>query len=199
VGVVARAADKLDIFVAGTDGKTYTAAWDANVSSGAWRGWWNILTGHIPAGGTITAVARDSNKLDIFLVSNDGGVYTAAWDHFVADGHWRGWWRIGTLNAEPGSPVGVVARAPDKLDIFVAGTDGKTYTAAWDANVSNGEWRGWWNILTGHIEPGSAVAAVSRASTKLDIFIVSKDQRIYTAAWDANVNDGKWQGWWRIG
>ena len=163
VGVVARAADKLDIFVAGTDGKTYTAAWDANVSNGAWRGWWNILTGHIPSGGTITAVAREANKLDIFLVSNDGGVYTAAWDHFVADGNWRGWWRIGSLNAKPGSPVGVVARAPDKLDIFVAGTDGKTYTAAWDANVANGAWRGWWNILTGHIEPGSAVAAVSRA------------------------------------
>jgi hypothetical protein len=96
VGVVARDANKLDIFVAGSDGKTYTAAWDRNVASGQWRGWWNILTGAIPAGGAITAVARDPNKLDIFIVSTDGGVYTAAWDQNVANEKRRGWWRIGT-------------------------------------------------------------------------------------------------------
>jgi hypothetical protein len=43
---------QLDIFVAGSDGKTYAAAWDQNVSNGQWRGWWNILTGAIPVGGS---------------------------------------------------------------------------------------------------------------------------------------------------
>jgi hypothetical protein len=42
------------------------------------------------------------------------------------------------VDPQPGSPVGVVARAPDELDIFVAGNDGKTYTAAWDAHAANG-------------------------------------------------------------
>jgi hypothetical protein len=146
-------------------------------------------------GGTITAVSRDANKLDIFIVSIDGGIYTAAWDHLVANGQWR----IGSLAAKPGAPVAGVSRDANKLDIFVAGNDGKTYTAAWDQNVASGQWRGWWNILTGAIQPGSPIAAVSRDPNKLDIFIVSTDARIWTAAWDHNVANGQWQGWWRIG
>ena len=198
VAAVARDPNKLDIFVAGNDGKTYSAAWDQNVANAQWRGWWNILTGAIPAGGTVTAVSRDPNKLDIFLVSIDSGVYTAAWDQNVANAQWRGWWRIGDLTAKPGTPVSALARDPNKLDIFVAGADGKTYTAAWDQNVSNAQWRGWSNILTGAIQPGSPVAAVSRDPNKLDIFIVSTDGAIYTAAWDQNVSNAQWRGWWHI-
>jgi hypothetical protein len=199
VSVVSRDPNKLDIFVAGSDGKTYTAAWDAQQSNGQWRGWSNILTGAIPSGGTVSCVSRDAGKLDIFLVSNDGGIYTAAWDQSVANPAWGGWWRIGNLTAKPGAPVAAVSRDSGKLDIFVAGSDGKTYTASWDQNVANGAWQGWNNILTGAIIPGSAVAAVSRDPGKLDIFIVSTDGAIYTAAWDRNVANGSWQGWWRIG
>ena len=199
VGVVSRDPNKLDIFMAGSDGETYTGAWDRNVTSGQWRGWWNILTGAIPSGGTITSVSRDPNKLDIFLVSTDGGVYTAAWDQNVANAQWRGWWRIGNLVARPGSTVSVVARAPNKLDIFVAGNDGKTYTAAWDQFVAGAQWRGWWNILTGAIPPGGTISAVSRDPNKLDVFLVSTDGGVYTAAWDQNVANAQWRGWWRVG
>jgi hypothetical protein len=51
-----------------------------------------------------------ASPLDIFLVSNDGGLYTAAWEADVAGGAWRGWWRIGTAQAPPGSMVGVAER-----------------------------------------------------------------------------------------
>jgi hypothetical protein len=198
VAAVARDVNKLDLFIAGTDGKTYTAAWDRNVTNGQWRGWWNILTGATPVGGTVSAISRDPAKLDVFVVSNDGGVYTAAWDAAVANGQWRGWWRILDLAAKPGSPVAAVSRDPNKLDIFVAGADGKTYTAAWDQNVASGQWRGWWNILTGAIPAGGTITAVARDPGKLDIFLVSNDGGIYTAAWDAHVANAQWRGWWRI-
>jgi hypothetical protein len=198
VAAVARDANKLDIFTAGTDGRTYTAAWDFNVTDAQWRGWWNILTGAIPPGGAVTAISRDPNKLDVFIVSNDGGIYTAAWDQNVSNGQWRGWWRIGNLVAKPGSTVSVVSRDPNKLDIFVVGSDGKAYTAAWDQFVSNGQWRGWWNILTGVAPAGGIITAVSRDPGKLDVFLVSTDGGIYTAAWDQAVANGEWRGWWRI-
>ena len=79
----------------------------------------------------------------------------------MANQAWRGWWRIGGLTAPPGAPVSCVARTPDLLDIFVAADDGKTYSAAWDPDQANGQWRGRWNILTGAITPGGAIAAVS--------------------------------------
>jgi len=65
------------------------------IARGKWRCWWNILTGHIAPGGTISAVSRDKSKLDIFIVSTDGAIYTAAWDQHVDDGKWQGWWKIG--------------------------------------------------------------------------------------------------------
>lgn len=199
VEAISRGPEKLDIFVSGADGKTYTAAWDATKAEGQWRGWWNILSGAIPSGGAVTAITRKPEQIDLFLVSNDGGIYTAAWNRNVADQKWQGWWRIGTLKAKPGTPVSVVSRSPDKLDIFVSGADGKTYTAAWDAAKADGAWRGWWNILSGFVPAGSPIAAVARDSGKLDIFIVSNDCAVYTAAWDRNVADQKWQGWWKIG
>jgi hypothetical protein len=199
VAAVARDANKLDIFVAGSDGKIYTAAWDQNVANAQWRGWWNTLTGAVPAGGTISAVSRDANKLDIFIVGNDGGIYTAAWDPNVASAQWRGWWRIGNGRAAPGSPVAAVSRDPGKLDVFVLGEDNGIWTAAWDQNVANGQWRGWWRILDGLAMSSSGVVAASRDANKLDVFMVGLDGGVWTAAWDQNVANAQWRGWWRIG
>lgn len=190
---MSRDPNRLDVFVAGNDGKVYTAAWDANVPGG-WRGWWDILGGLVPAGGTVTAVARTPNKLDVFVVSGDGFVYTAAWEGGVNNSAWAGWWRIGSLQAKPGSAVTAVSRDPNKLDLFVAGSDGKTYTAAWAANVAGG-WRGWWTILTGAIQPGGVITEVSRAPNKLDAFHVGNDGGVYTAAWEGGVNNDLWAGW----
>jgi len=55
----------------------------------------NIQEGkNCPLGAPVSPGSRDPNKLDVFVVGNDGRIYTAAWDHHVADGKWRGWWKI---------------------------------------------------------------------------------------------------------
>jgi hypothetical protein len=33
----------------------------------------------------------------------------------------------------------------------------------------------------------------------LDVFVASGDGRIYTAAWEAGINNSQWSGWWLIG
>jgi len=199
VAAVARDPNKLDVFVVGTDGGIYTAAWDQHVAQGKWRGWWRIVQGVAVPGSLVSVVARDPNKLDVFVTGTDGGIYTAAWDQNVAQGQWRGWWRIVQGAAALGSPVSVVARDPNKLDVFVVGTDGGVYTAAWDQNVAQGQWRGWWRILGLTAKPGAPISAVARDPNKLDVFVAGTDGQIYTAAWDQHVADGKWRGWWRVG
>ena len=37
----------------------------------------------------------------------------------VANGAWRGWWRVKDMVSTPGAYVAAIARDPDKLDIFV--------------------------------------------------------------------------------
>jgi hypothetical protein len=198
VTAVSRAPGKLDIFAVGEDNAIYTAAWDATVDNGAWRGWWPVAGGRAVPGSRVHAVSRDPNKLDVFVVGTDGGVWTAAWDQNVANGAWRGWWPIGSLASQPGGFVTAVSRDPNKLDVFVVAGDGEVATAAWDQNVANGVWRGWWPIVEGRSAPGDMVSAVSRSPEKLDVFVAGTEGGLWTAAWDQNVANGAWRGWWSI-
>lgn len=101
-------------------------------------------------------------------------------------------------NYVPGAgvgPVTVISRAPDKLDAFVVGLDGRIYSAAWEPGLTS--WQGWWPIGDGEVAPCSQVCAISRAPNKLNLFVVGLDGRIYTAYWEPGLTS--WQGWWPIG
>src|SRR5436190_7463073 len=108
--VVTRGPDLMDAFVAGSDGRVYTAAWQPGDS--AFRGWWRIGNLEVPPCAPISAVSRSANKLDVFATGLDGKVYTAAWQ--AGDTAFRGWWPVAGGMAQPGAPVGVVSRSSDK-------------------------------------------------------------------------------------
>jgi len=194
VTAVVRSSDKLDIFVVGADGGAYTAAWRPD--SNNWQGWWRIGTAQFPAQAQINGVSRSPEKLDIFATANGGETLTAAWEPGFTDG-WHGWWHINGGGARPGAPIHVVSRSTDKLDIFVTGTDGFIYTAAWEPSFTDW-WHGWWQLNGGMTTIGGAVTVVSRAPDKLDAFVVGSDSRIYTAAWEPAFTDW-WHGWWPMG
>lgn len=194
VTAAVRGPDKLDIFVVGTNGGAYTAAWRHD--SHGWQGWWRIGTARFPALAEINAVSRSRDKLDIFATANNRQTLTAAWQPSFADG-WHGWWQIKGGLANPGAPIHVVSRSADKLDVFVTGTDGFIYTAAWEPGFADG-WHGWWRLNGGRATLGGPVTAVSRSTNKLDAFVVGGDSRIYTAAWEPAFTDW-WHGWWPMG
>lgn len=93
VHVVSRNTDKLDIFVTGETGAIWTAAWEPTFTDW-WHGWWRLAGGQTAPGSPVTAVSRSADKLDVFVVGNDGRVWTAAWEPSFSEG-WRGWWPIG--------------------------------------------------------------------------------------------------------
>jgi len=93
VTAVGRSADHLDSCVVGTDGGVYTAAWEPGFADG-WHGWWRIGGLVAPQGAPVHCVSRSTDKLDVFVVGNGGGVWTAAWEPTFTD-WWHGWWPIG--------------------------------------------------------------------------------------------------------
>lgn len=98
--------------------------------------------------------------------------------------------------------INPVARSSNQIDIFTArSSDGVIRTAAWDATLdANGAYRGWWSVAGGVSGNGGQVTAVARASTKLDAFTVGTNGRVFTAAWDQNVDGANgFRGWWTIG
>jgi len=193
VSAVSRDTDKLDVFVTDVNGDVLTAAWQSGDT--AWRGWWNLNGGKAVPGAPVTAVCRGKDKLDVFVVGTDGGVWTAAWQPAFTD-WWHGWWRVGNLQVPQGAPVHAVIRNLDKLDIFATDVNGDIQTAAWEPAFTDG-WHGWWKLRGGKAAPGAPVTAVSRSKDKLDVFVVGTDGRVWTAAWEPTFTD--WHGWWPIG
>ena len=143
VTAVSRGPDKLDVFVVGTDGRVWTAAWQPSFPDW-WHGWWPIGGTLFPQGAPIHAVSRSTDKLDIFGTDLYGNIVTAAWEPAFSDG-WHGWWYLNGGRAAPGAPVTAVSRNTDKLDVFVVGTDGRIWTAAWQPSFPDW-WHGWWPI-----------------------------------------------------
>ncbi len=194
VSVASRGANNLDVFVVGKDGGIYTAAWGPQTDS-TWKVWWRISDLEAKPGSSVSVTSRGADWLDIFVVGNDGGIYTASWNPAFEDG-WHGWWRIGDIAVDPGSPVSVVSRSADKLDVFVTGSDGGIYTAAWEPGFTDG-WHGWSRIGDLAADPESYIAAVSRGTDKLDIFVVGPDGKVQANGWEPKFPCG-WKGWQNV-
>lgn len=109
------------------------------------------------------------------------------------------WNRIGPLallDARPRTPINVIARFPEHLDVFAVASDGRTMSNWW--NPSTG-WAGWFQLMGGVASPGGAgspVTAIHRYAGHIDLFTVGTDNRVYSAWWDGN---GGWSNWFTIG
>ncbi|MCZ2404774.1 hypothetical protein IV498_16730 [Paenarthrobacter sp. Z7-10] len=109
------------------------------------------------------------------------------------------WNRIGPLDWLPArtrTPLSVVARYPEHLDVFAVASDGRTVSDWWDQNSG---WAGWFNLSGGIASPGgtgSPVTAIARYSGHLDVFTIGTDNRVYSAWWDQN---GGWSSWFQLG
>lgn len=100
ISAVARLPSQLDLFVVGFDGRVYTSWWGGGVSdwSGLGDRWTNIGGGIFRPGSPVAAVARRTGHIDLFVVGNDGNVYTSWWSETtnVWSGVVGSWHSIGT-------------------------------------------------------------------------------------------------------
>jgi hypothetical protein len=109
------------------------------------------------------------------------------------------WNRIGplaTLPARDRTPISVVARYPEHLDVFAVASDGRTMSDWWDRSVG---WAGWFQVSGGFASPGgpgSPVTCIDRYAGHLDLFVVGTDNRIWSTWWDQSFG---WAGWFQIG
>jgi hypothetical protein len=111
IGAVCRSKDKIDIFAAATvlDATPGGPPGFAGVSSAAWPAvpsfavpWsWSLVAGGaqsvVPLDvesikPPVTAVSRNTDKLDIFFIGTDGNIWTSAWEPaFGEPWNWRPW------------------------------------------------------------------------------------------------------------
>ena len=94
VNAVSRSADKLDVFVTDSNGVIFTAAWQPEFVDW-WHGWWELRGGRAASGAPVHCVARNLDKVDVFVSGTDASVYTAAWEPAFTD-----WWHAGGESKE---------------------------------------------------------------------------------------------------
>jgi CSLREA domain-containing protein len=198
---VMRTGGHLDLFVVGNDGRIYTNSADEKINSGRWNRWIAIgnSSNTVPKQSPITAVSRTADRVDLFVVGNDGRIYTNFYDTKVSSGRWNQWAPQDPIfKVMPESVVTAVARTPDRLDLFVVGSDGMIYTNFFDAKAN--KWNQW---IPGNpvfiALPQSVVTAVARTAERLDLFVVGPDGGVYRSFSDAMFNDGEWSQWSRMG
>ncbi len=142
VVAVSRGPDILDVFVVTNDGLVHVATSDQAVNGGAWSAWTAIGSRTFDAGGVLGVAARGGAHLHVFAIGPQGDVWTADRDA-AAGGAWSNWSRVANGTAAKGSFPSAVSRDPNKVDVFMVGTDNGVWTAAMDVNAAGGAWQGW--------------------------------------------------------
>jgi hypothetical protein len=197
--VVSWEPNRLDIFAIDAHLRMYHRAWLGNT----WQADWEDLGGSFSRSPPDVA-AWSANRLDIFALGRvgDDTMYHKAW----LGNTWQADWEPlgGRFNSDPA----VVAREPNRLDIFAVGPSPGgggvygMYHKAWDGNTWQPSQLDWDDL--GRSRPGVFVgppAVVARGPNRLDIFAVNShgavgDNAMYQKGWDGNT----WQpsGWeWR--
>ena len=134
LSVVSRAPDNLDLFVIGNDDRVWSTFWP--IRGRKWNPDWFPLPGQARFGHLtqqVVAVARTPTNLDLFVIGNDGHVYSTFWP-VQGNGNWNAEWF-----PLPGQAVfdrdnqrlAVVSRTKNNLDLFVIGNDNHAWSTFW--------------------------------------------------------------------
>jgi len=86
-----------------------------------------------------------------------------------------------TLRPRARTPITVVARDAEHLDVFAVAADGRTMNDWWDPQHG---WSGWSQIAGGRAGSGSPVNAITRYGTQLGAFTVGTDSQVIGTYWN---------------
>lgn len=137
----------------------------------------SVIPLHVAHPGTpIAAVRRNEQQEDIFLVGNDGAIWTWFENN---NGAWSPGLRL-TLpeQAPPRAAIAAVMRNAIQEDVFYIGNDGALWTI-WQ--VDNGAWNGPVRLDSAAAPAGGHLAAVVRNDHQMDVFYAANDQKIWTS------------------
>jgi hypothetical protein len=170
--------NRIDLFAVGTDSSLYQNYWNGSTWSG-----WKILRfkgqERVEKSATCisapAAVSWGANRIDIFTLGIDNGVYHA-WGDGTSE--WKGWENLGGPCIQG---VAAASRGVNRLDLFAistdtVGTDNHLYYRS--GNGSN--WSRWENLGGACI---SAPTAVAQGEKRLDVFVVGTRSAIWQKSW----------------
>jgi ABC-type taurine transport system substrate-binding protein len=188
--VVAWGANRLDVFVLGSNRALYHKWWNGSA-------WGPSLTGYEAMGGICTSspqvVAWGANRLDVFVTGTDSALYHKWWNGSAWGPSVTGYENMGGVCV--GEPR-VVSWGANRLDVFVIGTDRALYHKWWNGSA-------WGPSLTGYERMGGICIGqpevVAWGPNRLDVFVIGTDRALYHKWWNGSSWGPSLTGYERLG
>ena len=127
--------------------------------------------------GSIAAVSRIPNSMEVWWIGPDGSVHDANW---YAGGHWNQGVLVPKGAAAVNGGIAAVSRMPNALEIWWIGGDGSVWDAYW---FEGGNWN-WFQLApAGSASVNGGITAVSRKPTTVEVLWIGPDGSVWDAYW----------------
>jgi len=142
-----------------------------------------VILGLLPPAAPLTALARNSDFMDVFVVRTARGVIGTWWN----GNPWRPWF---LLDKDPPfaslTPIAAVSRNDNQMDLFAV-DQGQIFS-----NWFTGGWNQWFPLPSGPRFPARApIVALSRDPDFMDVVCVDVNGDVQLSWWNGN----PWRPW----
>jgi hypothetical protein len=192
IAATCRTSTHIDLFVLDSTG-VVKSTWFEDDGQG-WRDWFPIDQGTtFPPEAAPVCVSRTESHVDLFVIGNDGAVWSCWWEPDQA--LWRRWFQIHPETVfRHDQRLTAVSRNEDHVDLFVIGHDGAVWSTYWHSDQN--DWRPWFQIQSGRrFAPEAKVSAVARGVNDVSVFVKDETGTVWTTAWSA---DQEWTEWMAV-
>jgi hypothetical protein len=128
----------------GNDGRVWTTWWALGENNNRWHRWYpitddpgNVQVSVFSKATPPAVLSRDPAHADVFVMGNDGRVWTTWWALGENNNRWHRWYPItddplaDVATFSKSTPPAVVSRDSSHADVFVMGNDGRVWTTWW--------------------------------------------------------------------
>jgi hypothetical protein len=191
---------RMQIFGVGNDHHVYSL-WKVTADPNSLWSAWQSLDGSA-AGAVIGIGYLPDQRIQLFVMGLDG-TFQSCWKITTdSNSDWSGWASIGAPPGGAGVQVSVGYLPDSRMQLFVLAGDGALYSMWKTSTDPDSSWTAWQSmgLLPGNNPPGTLSLAVGYLPDgRMQLFVVSNDQALYSA-WKAATNpDSSWSSWADMG
>jgi hypothetical protein len=166
----------------------------------------NLLWGAPPVTSGVRSVVT-AGGTQLFGIGADGHVMSTFWSpNITTNGGWHAWFAIPTGYADgttaPGATVSVTT-LNGQTQLFTTAADGRVISTFWSGSIpTNGGWREWFAIPTGHADGRAAsgsTVSVTTINGQVQLFTTAPDRHVISTFWSPSISmNGGWHAWFAI-
>jgi hypothetical protein len=197
IGAVSTAAEVSGVCGIDSAGRACATFFDGRTANASWVPWFSLGTNVFPHRNAVTAISTKAGGTSLFVVGFDGRVWANFFDPDTSPADWSGWFPIHDNHFLLTNRVAALSTVPGGTSLFMAGEDGRVWTAFFDPRSSN-QWSAWAPIGESVFPHTGTVAAISTVPGGTSLFVLGFDGRVWSTFFDPRAANAQWAPWFPI-